>query len=288
MMLPLTESDDESSAGAVAVQAPPDGHHGDEPRHNNDVAWDGFAPEAYWEHNYRYLREDDRKIINVVGAFFSEHFADRKWPVARGIDVGSGSNLYPALGMLPWCDAIDLTDHSPSNVAWLTEHASSPLNAQAADWEWQPFWSQYLKGHKGYSTVTDPRAALALKTAGNIHQQNVFMLPENRYDVGTMFFVAESMTSFENEFDRATARFLNCLRPGAPFAAAFMDSSVGYVVADKSFPAVREVAEGRVRKVLDSLGATSRLTKIFVPEKDPLRDGYEGMIIAVGTTAPAP
>jgi NNMT/PNMT/TEMT family protein len=263
--------------------AHPDGH--EEPRHNDDVEWRDFVPEAYWLHNYRYLREDDCKIIHAVGAFFSKHFAAHKWPVARGIDVGSGANLYPALSMLPWCNAIDLTDHSPSNVAWLTKHAADAVADGEADWGWQPFWDEFTV-HEGYSTITGPRAALAAKTAGNIHRQNVFALPEARYDLGTMFFVAESMTSFENEFDRATARFLNCLRPGSPFAAAFMDSSVGYVVADKSFPAVEEVGEDVVRKALQRLGATADVSKIFVPAKDPLRDGYDGMIIAVGHTAP--
>jgi hypothetical protein len=277
--------------GEVAVDPDPSvegGHHADGGRHNNDVAWAEFAPEAYWNHNYRYLRVDDTEIIHAVGAFFADHFKNRPWPVGRGIDVGSGSNLYPALAMLPWCREIHLTDQSPSNVAWLREHAADLGDpADTAPWAWQPFWDEFRNHYKGYPTVADPRTALHRATTGNIRQRSVFDLsPEDAFDLGTMFFVAESMTSFEKEFDVATERFLRCLRPGSPFAAAFMDSSVGYVVADKSFPAVQEVTEDLIKDVLiTQFGADAVVTKVQVPASDPLRDGYKGMIIAVGTTA---
>jgi hypothetical protein len=233
------------------------------------------------------LRADDTEIIRAVGEFFARHFSTHPWPVERGVDVGSGSNLYPALSMLPWCREIHLTDHSPSNVAWLKQHAAGAAGAaRQQPWVWQPFWDEFRDNFKGYPTIPDPQTALDLATRGNIHERSVFTLsPEDQFDVGTMFFVAESMTSFEREFDVATERFVRCLRPGAPFAAAFMDSSVGYVVADKSFPAVQEVTEDVVKEVLlTQLRADVVVTKVQVPASDPLRDGYKGMIIAVGTT----
>jgi NNMT/PNMT/TEMT family protein len=311
---PRTASGEEPATGSIAVQPvpgaatdirtdaagrqvaqatasdPDDGHH-DGGRHNDDVEWNEFAPEAYWNHNYRYLRDDDTEIIRAVGAFFQDHFTNHPWPVGRGIDIGSGSNLYPALAMLPWCRDIYLTDHSPANVAWLKLNAAHDIGPGSAtveqreQWIWQPFWDEFKDNFKGYPTITDPQAALHRATRGNILERSVFTLrPEEQFDLGTMFFVAESMTSFENEFDVATERFLRCLRPGSPFAAAFMDSSVGYVVADKSFPAVKEVTENVVKDVLRGLGAHARVTKVQVPASDPLRDGYKGMIIAVGTT----
>jgi hypothetical protein len=99
-----------------------------------------------------------------------------------------------------------------------------------------------------------------------------------------MFFVAESMTSFQDEFTQATSCFLSCLRPGAPFAAAFMDSSQGYAVSTERYPAVRAVTAGTVNATLAELGARAEVDKVPVPAGDPLREGYEGMIIAVGTT----
>ena len=253
--------------------------------HNDDVEWEEFSPEAYWDHNYRYLREDDSQIIREVGAFFSDHFLRNNKPVARGIDVGSGSNLYPALAMLPWCQNIELTDHSTANVDWLVEHISDSLQTPLGEWKWRNFWAQYRDHNSGYQTVVDARGKLFEATRGNIHEKSVFDLPVAVYDIGTMFFVAESMTSFENEFDKATACFLGSLRPGSPFAAAFMDSSEGYKVAGKDFPAVQEVTADLVKEVLHrQFGAIAEVKKIKVPPTDPLRVGYDGMIIATGTT----
>jgi hypothetical protein len=255
-------------------------------RHNGDVAWEEFAPDAYWQHNYSSLREDDRAILLRVGAFLSHHYRTHPHrPGAVGLDVGSGANLYPALCMLPWVDGIVLTDHSPSNVEWLSNSLQEATPDQHPDdtWAWQPFW-QTLSAFPGYDRDQDTRALLTQRC--KVEQRDVFHLGENsRYDIGTMFFVAESLTSFETEFEEATQHFLQALKPGAPFAAAFMDKSLGYVVGEKSYPAVREVDSERVSVTLEQAGARAEVTKIPVPGNDPLRDGYDGMIVAVGTTA---
>jgi hypothetical protein len=52
-----------------------------------------------------------------------------------------------------------------------------------------------------------------------------------------MFFVAESITTRNSEFVRATRSFINSLVPRAPFAAAFMRDSSGYRVGSRDFPA---------------------------------------------------
>ena len=265
------------------IERPPPKRHDELPpvkRHNSEVAWVEFEPNAYWDHNYRSLRADDRAILKKVGRFFSDHFQGVTATSRAGVDVGSGSNLYPALAMLPWCTSIELTDWSESNVAWLKRHADG--GAASGAWSWKPFWD-VLARFPGYDRLDDPRSLLS--RIHTVEQLSVFDLAERCYDVGTMFFVAESMTSYPEEFEDATLRFLGSLRPGAPFAAAFMDSSVGYVVGDKFFPAVSEVARARVEAVLKSCRLEwSDVTKIPVPANDPLRDGYEGMLIAVGVT----
>src|SRR5580692_8793719 len=71
------------------------------PTTNADAPWDVFSSDGYFRHNYQSLWDEDREIISRVGAFFASVFSDR-CPVRRAIDVGSGTNLYPALLMLPW------------------------------------------------------------------------------------------------------------------------------------------------------------------------------------------
>jgi hypothetical protein len=258
---------------------------GAKPRHNHDVDWKTFESEAYWDHNYRHLRKDDQKIINTVAAHFSDHFAARRRDVGamRGVDVGSGANLYPALSMLPWCSKITLTDLAITNCTWLEAAIHSVhLKDGRDEWTWQPFWDEF-RDYPGYELVTDPQAALADRARLEVLQASVMDLPERNWDIGTMFFVADSMTSYPNEFEDATACFMRSLLPGSPFAAAFMDSSLGYVVADQTFPAVREVNSARVKKVLAHFSGDAQVNKIGVPPMDALREGYDGMIVAVGT-----
>ncbi|MDQ1295640.1 MAG: hypothetical protein QG608_3525 [Actinomycetota bacterium] len=256
----------------------PDRPDGVGKRHNCDVEWEDFDSGSYWNHNYRSLREDDREIIRTVGSFFRKCFLGIPTDGLSGVDVGSGTNMYPALAMLPWCEKIELIDHSVRNVEWLQSEVSSLRST------WRPFWDELCS--VGYERKDFPRVRAAIAGSTRVVRSNVFELTENTYDIGTMFFVAESMTDDENEFEKATECFLRSLRPGAPFAAAFMDSSEGYVVGDKLFPAVHEVTKTRVENVLAGLVADGEVTvdKIRVPPTDPLRDGYEGMLIAVGRT----
>jgi hypothetical protein len=273
-----------SSTAVPAEAAPTLQHHGDvEILHSNsDVDWNSFDPRAYWEHNYRLLRNDDQSIIEVVGEFFSRHFQQVR-PVhsLRALDVGSAGNLYPALGMLPWSASITLTEITSANLGWLSAAAAGiGADDQRGRWVWHPFWAEYAR-YTGYQQVLDPRAELAARH--EIRRQDVLRLEPAGWDLGTMFFVAESMTSFEEEFAAAAAAFGRALVPGAPFAAAFMDSSIGYVVADRSFPAVRAVDVPLVRKVLSRFSGDLTVARVDVPAHDPVQDGYEGMIVATGT-----
>jgi hypothetical protein len=198
------------------------------------------------------------------------------------LDVGSGGNLYPALGMLPWSATITLTDVSTAALGWLSAAAVGVgADDRRGRWLWQPFWAEYNR-YSGYQRVLDPRGELAARH--RIQQQDVLTLPPAAWDLGTMFFVADSMTSLETEFTEAATAFGRALVPGAPFAAAFMDSSVGYAVAGRSFPSVRTVDVGLVRRVLGTFSDDVTVTRVDVPAHDPVQDGYEGMIVATGTT----
>lgn len=76
-------------------------------------------------------------------------------PVQRAIDVGTGTNLYPALLMLPWTEQILLADFSKSNVTWLQDQ----LADNDSSWPWSSFWREMLKA-KGYSAVSSVRQRL--------------------------------------------------------------------------------------------------------------------------------
>jgi hypothetical protein len=238
---------------------------------NSDVDWDTFDPEAYRNHNYQALRDDDRQIMEAIRDFF----AAAKVRNGRGVDVGAGANLYPSLAMLPFCRSLQLREFSGPNVAWLKQQI------ERYDDKWDAFWAVYRRNRQ-YAAVADPRARLAQITT--VQQSNLFKLPQRRWDLGTMFFVACSLSSDIKEFHEATHHFLGSLKPGAPFAAAFMEGSDGYPVGDARFPAV-QIRSHDVAESLASFAYDVVITRI-TSDDDPLRDGYSGgMILAMGRAA---
>lgn len=246
---------------------------------NGDYPWDRFDPEEYLRRNYAAVHEDDRRTLAFVRDFFTEACADD--PVRagrRGIDVGTGANLYPALAMLPFCDRLTLYEHSRANVDWLTRQRGAGWPSWAEVWE--KFWFVLCERRAYGELGGNPRHELTKRT--DVIEGSVFALSGTgrQWDIGTMFFVAESITPAYAEFVAAVDHFLGVLRPGAPFAIAFMEHSTGYQVADNHFPAIAIGSDDVLRCLFRR--AADVMIQRTVADGKPLRDGYRGMIIACG------
>ncbi len=238
---------------------------------NEEFPWDSFDSEWYLEHNYGKLRDDDHHILERLAAFFGDlGRPNRLWD---GIDVGSGTNLYPVLAMLPLCGRITLHERAKTNCRWLNNETAKYSEV------WDPYWD-VLTERSLYQPIRDPRWAVHERT--QVRRGSIFELPRAAYDIGTMFFVAESITERVDEFMRALRCFLRSLRPNAPFAAAFMRNSHGYEVKGVHFPAVA-ITEDDVQKCLDGEGIKKPIVETIVSEK-PLRDGV-GMVLVTGRVA---
>jgi len=256
-----------------------------------------FSSHDYWRRNYSKLQAEDREIIRRVSHFLVSALEGGP-PVKRAIDVGAGTNLYPALLMLPWTEQILLADFSKSNVSWLHDELAgnqAPLpwrrfwSVRAwldfwSPWPWRRFWRQMRKT-KAYRKVSRPRERLREACVGEpghagVEELSVFDLPRARWDLGTMFFVAESITEDPGEFRDAVAAFVGALTPGAPFAAAFMAGSDGYPVDGTHFPAL-PIKPDDVRQHLIELGVHEPSVELL-DTRNRVRDGYAGMIVATG------
>jgi hypothetical protein len=240
------------------------------PQLNSDFPWDEFDSSWYYDHNYKMLRDDDRQIVEVIRDFF----ATLDLSSINGIDVGSGTNLYPALAMLPLCNNITLYEYSTSNVSWLQREIPSYSST------WDAFW-EILAVEPLYKSIHSPRNTLA--TAAHVEKGSIFDLPESQWGIGTMFFAAESISSTPSEFRAALGSFIRSLQTGAPFAAAFMEKSLGYSVGTHRFPAVA-ITPNDVENCLAGDTKDLRVHQIGLTDR-PLRAGYGGMILATGRVA---
>lgn len=236
-----------------------------EPPGNAEFPWDDFDSEWYLDHNYRGLRDDDRQILQRLAEFFGS--LDHPG-LKHGIDVGTGTNLYPALAMLPLCGRITLRERAKTNCDWLHGEIGKFSDV------WDPYWTE-LSQWPLYQPIGDPR--WAMRERARVQHGSIFNLEKNAYDIGTMFFVAESITARDDEFQRATCCFLRSLKSNAPFAAAFMHGSNGYNVAGVRFPAVA-ITEEHVRKCLEIEGV-QRSKVEWIGSSNPLRKGVAMMLV---------
>lgn len=238
---------------------------------NAEAPWEVFGSSAYLDHNYSRLRDDDRQIAEKIRDYFSQAGVSG----GRGVDVGAGTNLYPALAMLPFCRELELWDWAEPNVEWLAK--------QVADYgeNWDAFWAIYQKA-PAYADMADPRSMFSNRTT--VRRRSVLEASDTRWDMGTMFFVACSLSTDRHEFDRAVNCFVGSLNEGAPFAAAFMINSDGYEVDGVFFPAVK-IYEDDVVRSLASIAYDVAIHEIVTDI--PLRDGV-GMLLATGRAAGRP
>jgi hypothetical protein len=136
-----------------------------------------------------------------------------------------------------------------------------------------------VAGLPGYRDIQQPRRRLA--TSNEIRHVSIFDLPPRTWDLGSMFFVADGMTTDDAEFETAVHSFLGSLTPGAPFMMAFMENSAGYDVSGVQFPAVVVTPES-----LSALLAPVPVTGVDVLRTDNsirrLRAGYDAMLLVTG------
>ena len=238
---------------------------------NEHYDWDTFDPQDYFLHNYESMRADDAKMLALVRDWFA-----RAVPAGarleHGIDVGSGSNLYPTLALLPHCSAITLYEYSRENVEWLESRSKGFPTAGCRFW-------QLLCPAESAEDFEDARARV--REGCTVQGGSIFDLPGA---VGDRHHVLRGRIAHRGprRVRHRAATLLGALKPGAPFAAAFMEGSEGYDVGEVHFPAVL-IDEERLRRSIDALGTVSELDiRRVAIDPAPLRPGYTGYLVAIG------
>jgi NNMT/PNMT/TEMT family len=242
---------------------------------NDEAAWSDFDANEYWKINYASVLPEDAEIIGCASKFLVDACGLRLG-FKRAVDVGAGANLYPALLMLPWAEHIVFTEYAEPNIDWLHEN----LADGSGEWQWQPFWD-LVAGLPGYRSVERPRRRLA--AAHEVQTSSIFDLTPRTWDLGSMFFVADGMTTDWAEFEAAVRSFLNALLPGSPFMMAFMEGSNGYDVHGVEFPAVN-VTPSTLAALLANLPVMGTSTLRTNNTIQRVRPGYDAMLFVTGFT----
>lgn len=248
-----------------------------EPSIRNDaVAWSDWDADEYKRINYDQVLPEDAEIIEYASKFLVDACGEPS-RFKRAVDVGAGPNLYPSLLMLPWAEHIVFTEYAPSNIRWLTKN----LTQASGEWPWQPFWN-LVADLPCYRTIHDPRRKLA--DVHEVRELSIFDLPPLTWDLGSMFFVADGITSDREEFESGVSTFLGALVPGSPFLMAFMEGSRFYEVRDVKFPSM-QVTPDSLSALLARLPVAH--TRILRTDKTirQVRPGYDAMLFVTGFIA---
>ena len=240
------------------------------PPEHAEPAWDRFDPDAYYSSNYLHPYADDLAIARILREFFERETIGRRDLAA--VDVGTGTNLYPALCVTPWLARVDFVEPVRRNRDWL-------LRALTTDGaSWQPF-IEILEEHEIYRLGGSDNLFHRLTAIGHVTDGSVERLQHAAWDIGLMFFVAESITDERAVFEAAVQSFVGAVKPGGMYAAAFMLGSHGYPVGTEVFPAV-PVEPDDIAAALAEAGATDVDIHELAPGATPIRDGYSGIAVA--------
>lgn len=251
---------------------------------NDQFQWDLFDPEVYGNTNYKKMLAPDCTILGRGVSWFSQvamrRYSVGKGQFSQGVDVGPGSNLYPTLSMLGYCRKITLLEYGTANVEYLRKEIKH-LNDS-----WKPFWDVIspFVGNRDFEW-----ARRTLSERAEVVQGNIFTdLPVGEFQIGTMHFVAESLTADPREVRYGVRNFTRSLVPGSPFAMANMEGSRGYYVGDVWFPAA-PVSARNVEWMLDLLAAWKSVervpkdgTSVHLDAEGKPVDDYKGYLVSTG------
>jgi hypothetical protein len=241
---------------------------------NADYQWAKFDSEAYFQQYYGEPHRDDDLIARLAAEALRR--ADPAGNALDVVDVGTGPNLIPFFSAYPRARRLTAWEYAEPNLAWLNDE----LKRDEMRPQWRHFWNVAREAYGvEWKLPDDPMRELREKAV--LAQGSIFELPPRTWDAATMFFCAESITKRQDEFETACRTFARSVRVGGTLVAAFLARSDGYVVGDRSFPALKLSPES-IDGVFSGYARNVRAELIGIVDRE-IRSGYSGCIFLTGT-----
>lgn len=233
--------------------------------HNRDVDWNRWPVQTYLEENYRVPHPADLAVIDHHARFYRRL---RPGSIGRSLEFGAGPNLYPLMLAASVSRHIQAVEPSAASVAYLQGQLRN-----GADRSWSAFYEECRR--RLPTLPPDLNTALSIV---EVTHAGAAEIGADAYDLGSMHFVAESVTEDLAEFTALCERFAKAVRPGGPLIAAFMENMGRYRLGDgSSWPGVR-VDSDIVRAVFARLATGIEVTRIEADATLP-DYGYTGMVL---------
>jgi len=210
----------------------------------------------------------DLAVIEHHCRFYREFPPDS---VARSVEFGAGPNLYPLMLAAAVSRHIVAVEPSTASVAY--------LRRQLADGP-DPSWDEFYRECRTRQPDLPDSLRRALERV-EVRRGTAADVEPDAYDLGSMHFVAESVTEDRDEFRALCARFVGSVRPGAPVVAAFMENMGLYALGDGSRWPGYPVDMDRVADAFASITEDLVVSRIDADETLP-DYGYTGMVLLTG------
>lgn len=232
---------------------------------NRDADWDAWPVADYLAENYRRLHRADEAVIDHHSAVYARIPAGS---LDRSVEVGAGPNLYPLALAAAASRLVHAVEPGAASVAYLRGQLRD-----GPDPSWEPFYARC----RLRNPALPPSLAQALSRV-RVTRASAFGLPEGRYALASMNFVAESVTEDRAEFAALCRAFARAVRPGGHLVASFMENMGRYSISGgREWPGV-PVDSHAIGEAFD--GYTMDLVVRRIDADPDLPDwGYTGMVL---------
>ena len=203
-------------------------------------AFEPFNPQAYLQEYYSHLGEENRALLHFLHEAYACIFTETD--SARILEFGGGPTLYQLISAAKYPVAIDFSDYLDENLREIQKW----LQNQPGMFSWDDYL-RYVLDQEGVSSdvrARDQRAHLIRTKVRRLlacDAKQADPLGANyraRYDIVSVNFVLESITTDMVEWDRLIEHVASLVRPGGYLLMCAITGATSYRVGDRFFPAV--------------------------------------------------